>query len=114
LLRDLERDRRICLPRRVVDEAEYYPGQDRFHRTARLCFQGAKLREDAHHLRIRGMWRCLEALEPVLRFLLRSNRVEQAEQAFAHPYPWLLERCCEHSRVPAGACTVVLQSSLVK
>jgi len=98
LLRDIEQDRRIYLPQRSTVTEEFFPGQDRFHRLARLCFQGAKLREDAHHQRVRGMWCFVDVVDPVIQFLFRCGQVQERKEVFGHSYQWLLERCREYSR----------------
>jgi hypothetical protein len=92
LLRDIERDRQVHLPPKPVDEGEYYPGHDRFHRAAGLCFEVARMRQDAHHQRVRGMWRFLDGLASMLPDSARFPEGNDIEQLFHHSYQWLLDR----------------------
>jgi hypothetical protein len=93
LVRDLARNQTHLARRCAPQEVEFLPGQKGFHRVVRLCFEAAKLREDSHHVQVRGMWRFLDALDPVIHHLICRNILKERNDAFAHAYPWLFEKC---------------------
>lgn len=91
LQEDVERIREVHVAQPIPDHSEYFPGDALFHRLARISFEAARLRQDSHHVRVRGIWRFLVALRPVLRRFVSDGVLACEEDGFSWPYERLLE-----------------------
>jgi phosphohistidine swiveling domain-containing protein/GNAT superfamily N-acetyltransferase len=101
LLRDADNNRTIGIY--DTKPEQFYPEDSEFERIARLAFFSEKLRQDAHHFKVRGQWKFVEVLKPLADFLIKKGDIESFGDIFDQTPEWLLDKVREYelSGLPA-------------
>jgi FkbH-like protein len=94
LLRDADNDRTIGIY--DTKPEQFYPEDLEFERIARLAFFSEKLRQDAHHFKVRGQWKFVEVLRPLADFLIERGVIKSFGDIFDHAPEWILDRVKEY------------------
>lgn len=103
LLKDAADQRTITIYNAKPEQ--FYPDDAEFTRIARLAFFSSKLRQDAHHFKVRGQWKFVEILQPLSKFLIEKREIKTFGDIFDHTPEWILEKVSEYEKagLPAVA-----------
>ena len=76
-----------------VDREElYYPEDTRLNRIARLAVNAQLLREDAHHIKVRGQWLVRDKIEGIAEDLVKKGILSETSEIFNRDLNWILEQ----------------------
>jgi len=107
LLKDADNQRTITINN--VKPEQFYPDDPKFTRIVRLALFSSKLRQDAHHFKVRGQWKFVEVLQPLAKFLIEKGEIGTFGDIFDHTPEWILEKVSEYEN--AGLSSVVTGSN---
>ena len=96
LLKDASDNRTITIYNTKPEQ--FYPDDPEFTRIARLAFFASKLRQDAHHFKVRGQWKFVEVLRPLAAFLIEKGEIKAFGDIFDHTPEWIIERVGEYEK----------------
>jgi len=95
IIEELGRDVNNSLPMVAaeVDREElYYPEDTRLNRIARLAVNAQLLREDAHHIKVRGQWLVRDKIEGIAEELVKKGNLSETSEIFNRDLNWILEQ----------------------
>lgn len=87
LLQDIHQNRQIRIPKQSTED--FFPSDAKFVKIARLSVGAEKAREDAHHLKMRGLWLFRKNMEPFVQWLIINGNIQRYEDLFNHPVKWI-------------------------
>lgn len=103
LLRDVSDNRTIVIS--SIKPEEFFPEDSQFTRIARLAFFASKLRQDSHHIKVRGQWKFVEVMQPLAELLIENGQIQTFGEIFDHTPEWIVDKVGEYER--AGRQTEV-------
>lgn len=96
LLKDASDNRTIAIYNTKPEQ--FYPDDLEFTRIARLAFFSSKIRQDAHHFKVRGQWKFVEVLRPLAEFLIEKEEIKAFGDIFDHTPEWIIEKVGEYEK----------------
>jgi phosphohistidine swiveling domain-containing protein len=96
LLADLGANREIIIVEPTPEE--YFPDDPHFQRIARLALLSEKIRQNSHHLKVRGQWKAAMVFQPLASYLIAKGEIDEYEQMFDHKPDWLVDKVAEYEQ----------------
>jgi len=109
LIKDFNGKRQIVINEPTSEE--FYPDDEEFQRVARLALLSEKVRQDSHHIKVRGQWKFAEVLKPLAEYLIDKGVISEFEDMFKHEPKWLLDQV---SRFEEEVKATIEQTSKVR